>query len=71
MTNIGTITKVTSQPRGFVLTTPAQPGPPPVPSEEIPYLCTADDLVIVSAARSSGATVKIEGTPPACEGVTY
>lgn len=67
----GKITKVTSKPRGFVLTTPAQPGPPPVPEHEYPFSpVDADDYAAALAAWTKGTDVDVEGTSPNCAGVT-
>lgn len=67
----GKITKVTSKPRGFVLTTPAVPGPPPEPEHDWPYTpVDADDYAAALAAYTKGSDCDVAGESPNCEGVT-
>lgn len=70
MTRTGTIVRVSSNPRGFVLLVPASPGPPPEPATEVTYLCDADAMHLAALAKCHGSTVDVEGTAPACGGVT-
>jgi hypothetical protein len=71
MPTTGKITKVTSKPRGFVLTVPASPGPPPTPEETLPFTpIDADDYAAAIAAKVSGCDAEVEGTSPNCGGVT-
>lgn len=68
----GTIIKVTSKPRGFILRVPP-PEPqtePPTLGEEIVYLCDADDMAVALAALTTGRTVDVAGTAPSCAGAT-
>lgn len=67
----GKITKVTSKPRGFVLTTPATVGPPPEPEHDYPYTpVDADDFPVILAAYTKGSDCDVEGESPNCAGVT-
>lgn len=71
MTKTGKVVKVTSKPRGMILRVEPQPGPPPVPGEDITYApLDADDYAAAIAAWTKGTDVDVDGVPPACAGVT-
>lgn len=66
----GTIRKLTSKPRGFILRVPPDlEATPPEPGYDATYTCDSDDLAVALAAFAAGSTVTVSGTPPACAGV--
>ena len=71
MPTTGKIVKVTSKPRGFLLRTPAEVGPPPEPEHDYPFTpVDADDYAAALAAYVKGSDAEVEGTSPNCAGVT-
>lgn len=69
-TSLGKVTKLVSDPRGFVLTV-GNPSPPP-PDLDIAFECSADQLAVASAAYIKGSDCEVEhsGTPAVVSKVT-
>lgn len=65
----GKIVKVTSKPKGFVLRVPAVP-PETEPTDYTFAPVDADDHAVALAAYTNGHDADVDGTPPACAGVT-
>jgi hypothetical protein len=69
MATTGKVIRVTSKPTMSFTVQP--PGGPPAPEPVIFNSgVTLADLVVASSAKAGGSDVDVEGTPPACDGVT-